>query len=84
MNERFTWIPLYKALSDWLLLGKDNQPELISILKDICTTASATTRRRWECTYPQTQSDLQATNQHYTGMYKMLILGWMSWVVILE
>ena len=38
MNERFTWIPLYKALSDWLLLGKDNQPELISILKDIGIT----------------------------------------------
>ena len=35
MNERFTWIPLYKALSDWLLLGKDNQAELISIIKDI-------------------------------------------------
>ena len=38
MNERFTWIPLYKALSDWLLLGKDNQAELISILKDVGIT----------------------------------------------
>ena len=38
MNERFTWIPIYKALSDWLLLGKDNQAELISKLKDIDIT----------------------------------------------
>ena len=38
MNERFTWIPLYNELSDWLLLEKENQPELISILKDIGIT----------------------------------------------
>ncbi len=35
MNGKFTWIPLYKELSDWLL-GKQNiQPKLISILKEI-------------------------------------------------
>ena len=46
MNKRFTWIPLYKALSDWLLLGKDNQPELISILKDIGITDFTQSRTR--------------------------------------
>lgn len=35
MSERFTWIPLYNELSDWLLHQRGNQPELISILKDI-------------------------------------------------
>ena len=38
MNERFTWILLYNELSDWLLLEKENQPELISILKEISIT----------------------------------------------
>lgn len=38
MNAQFTWIPLYKELSDWLLLQRDNQPELISILKEIGIT----------------------------------------------
>lgn len=32
---RFTWIPLYNELSDWLLLQRDNQRELIYILKEI-------------------------------------------------
>lgn len=38
MNAKFTWIPLYKELSDWLISQKDNQPELISILKDVGIT----------------------------------------------
>lgn len=38
MNSKFTWISLYNELSEWLLLQRDNQPELISILKDIGIT----------------------------------------------
>ncbi len=38
MNSKFTWISLYNELSDWLLLQMNNQPELISILKEIGIT----------------------------------------------
>lgn len=38
MDKKFTWIPLYKELSDWLLEQKENRPELITILKDIGIT----------------------------------------------
>lgn len=38
MSKKFTWIPFYKELSDWLLGKQNNQPELISILKDIGIT----------------------------------------------
>lgn len=37
MNSKFTWIPFYKELSDWLL-ENNNQPKLISILKEIGIT----------------------------------------------
>ena len=33
--SKFTWIPLYKELSDWLLGKQNSQPELISTLKEI-------------------------------------------------
>ena len=38
MKEKFTWIPFYKELSDWLLEKKNSQMELISILKEIGIT----------------------------------------------
>lgn len=38
MDEKFTWIPFYKELSDWLLGKQNSQPELISTLKDIGIT----------------------------------------------
>lgn len=38
MDKKFTWLPFYKELSDWLLGKQNNQPELISILKDIGIT----------------------------------------------
>lgn len=38
MDERFTWIPIYKELSDWLIEQKGNQPKLIAILKAIGIT----------------------------------------------
>ncbi len=38
MNEKFTWIPFYKELSDWLLEKQSCQLELISILKKIGIT----------------------------------------------
>ncbi len=38
MNDQFTWLSFYKELSDWLLGKQNNQPELISILKDIGIT----------------------------------------------
>lgn len=33
MDGRFTWLPFYKELSDWLLRKQNSQPELISKLK---------------------------------------------------
>lgn len=38
MNTLFTWLPLYKELSDWLLKKYNDQKELISKLKDIGVT----------------------------------------------
>ena len=38
MSMNFTWVSLYNKLSDWLLLQRDNQPKLISILKEIGIT----------------------------------------------
>ncbi|MDE6695636.1 MAG: FRG domain-containing protein [Muribaculaceae bacterium] len=38
MNKIFTWVSLYNELSDWLLLQKDHQQKLITILKDIGIT----------------------------------------------
>ena len=38
MNNNYTWVPIYKELSDWLLHEKDNQQKLISILKEIGIT----------------------------------------------
>lgn len=38
MNEKFTWIPFYKELSDWLLEKQNSQPDLISVLKEIGIT----------------------------------------------
>lgn len=38
MKERFTWIPLYKELSDWLEGNQCEQDDLINILKDIGIT----------------------------------------------
>lgn len=38
MDNKFTWIPFYKELSDWLLEKQNSQPELISTLKDIGIT----------------------------------------------
>lgn len=38
MDERFTWIPIYKELSDWLVKQKENQPKLIAILQKIGIT----------------------------------------------
>lgn len=35
MDKKFTWLPFYKELSDWLLGKQNNQPELISTLKEI-------------------------------------------------
>ena len=35
MDEKFTWLPFYKELSDWLLRKQNSQPELISTLKEI-------------------------------------------------
>ena len=35
MNEKFTWIPFYSELSDWLLGKQNSQMKLISILKAI-------------------------------------------------
>lgn len=33
MNNKFTWIPFYKELSDWLFKKQNDQLELISVLK---------------------------------------------------
>lgn len=38
MKNKFTWIPFYKELSDWLLGKQNSQPELISTLKEIGIT----------------------------------------------
>lgn len=38
MDNKFTWIPFYKELSDWLLKKQNSQPELISTLKDMGIT----------------------------------------------
>lgn len=38
MNDKFTWVPFYKELSDWLVKKQDSQIELISILKKIGIT----------------------------------------------
>ena len=38
MDNKFTWIPFYKELSDWLLGKQNSQPELISTLKEIGIT----------------------------------------------
>ena len=38
MDKKFTWIPFYKELSDWLMKKHNRQPELISTLKDIGIT----------------------------------------------
>ena len=38
MENKFTWIPFYKELSDWLLKKQNSQPELISTLKDMGIT----------------------------------------------
>lgn len=38
MDGRFTWLPFYKELSDWLLRKQNSQPELISKLKEIGIT----------------------------------------------
>ena len=38
MDERFTWIPIYKELSDCLVKQKENQPKLIAILQKIGIT----------------------------------------------
>ena len=35
MDNKFTWLPFYKELSDWLLGKQNSQPELISTLKEI-------------------------------------------------
>ena len=35
MENKFTWLPFYKELSDWLLGKQNSQPELISTLKEI-------------------------------------------------
>lgn len=35
---KFTWIPFYKELSDWLLKKQNDQSELISVLKEIGIT----------------------------------------------
>lgn len=35
MENKFTWIPFYKELSNWLLGKQNSQPELISTLKEI-------------------------------------------------
>ena len=38
MDKKFTWIPIYKKLSDWLIEQKKNQPKLIDTLKEIGIT----------------------------------------------
>ena len=38
MDNKFTWIPFYKELSDWLFGKQNSQPELISKLKEIGIT----------------------------------------------
>ena len=38
MDKKFTWIPFYKELSDWLLKKQNDQSELISVLKKIGIT----------------------------------------------
>ena len=38
MDKIFTWLPFYKELSEWLLGKQNNQPELISKLKEIGIT----------------------------------------------
>lgn len=34
METKFTWIPFYKELSDWLFGKQNRQSELISTLKE--------------------------------------------------
>lgn len=38
MENKFTWIPIYKGLSDWLIEQKGNQPKLIATLNKIGIT----------------------------------------------
>ena len=38
METKFTWIPFYKELSDWLFGKQNRQSELISTLKEIGIT----------------------------------------------
>lgn len=38
MDKKFTWLPFYKELSDWLFGKQNSQPKLISTLKDIGIT----------------------------------------------
>lgn len=38
MDKKFSWLPFYKELSDWLLGKQNSQPELISKLKEIGIT----------------------------------------------
>ena len=35
MDNKFTWLPFYKELSNWLLGKQNSQLELISKLKEI-------------------------------------------------
>lgn len=46
MNEKFTWIPFYKELSDWLLEKQNSQPDLISVLKEIGITGFKMVQKR--------------------------------------
>lgn len=38
MDNKFTWLPFYKELSNWLLGKQNSQLELISKLKEIGIT----------------------------------------------
>lgn len=46
MDNKFTWIPFYKELSDWLLEKQNSQPELISTLKDIVLPVFAMVQKK--------------------------------------
>lgn len=46
METKFTWIPFYKELSDWLFGKQNRQSELISTLKEIGITGFEMVQKR--------------------------------------
>jgi hypothetical protein len=69
MDNKFTWLPFYKELSNWLLGKQNSQLELISKLKEIGITGFS----RW---HRKRQRDHTARNRpvHILGVSQQVSL----------